>query len=74
MLSQGRYLGNPDDIGFDLPETHVIRKQQTLYYAFYPSVGRDPLSFAAWKAEPMTSLTTSTERILNSIGAMPPDG
>ena len=35
MLSQGQYLGQLYDIVFDLPETHVIRKQQTLYYAFY---------------------------------------
>jgi len=35
MLSQGQYLGQLYDIGFDIPETHVIRKDQTLYYAFY---------------------------------------
>jgi alpha-galactosidase len=35
MLSQGQYLGQLYDLGFDLPETHVIRKDQTLYYAFY---------------------------------------
>jgi alpha-galactosidase len=35
MLSKGQYLGQLYDIGFDLPETHVIRKDQTMYYAFY---------------------------------------
>ncbi len=35
MLSKGTYLGNLYDIGFDRPETHVIRKNDTLYYAFY---------------------------------------
>ena len=35
MLSRGQYLGQLYDIGFDLPETHVIRKDQTLYYAFF---------------------------------------
>jgi alpha-galactosidase len=35
MLSQGQYLGQLYDIGFDVPETHVIRKDQALYYAFY---------------------------------------
>ncbi|MFZ0805988.1 MAG: glycoside hydrolase family 36 protein [Candidatus Sulfotelmatobacter sp.] len=35
MLSQGQYLGQLYDIGFDVPETHVIRKDHTLYYAFY---------------------------------------
>ena len=35
MLSRGQYLGQLYDIGFDVPETHVIRKNQTMYYAFF---------------------------------------
>jgi len=35
MLSRGEYLGALYDIGFDLPETHVIRKDQDFYYAFF---------------------------------------
>ena len=35
MLSKGEYLGELYDIGFDKPETHAIRKQDTMYYAFY---------------------------------------
>ena len=35
MLSKGNYLGDLYDIGFDRPETHVIQKGKTLYYAFY---------------------------------------
>src|SRR5271165_2243230 len=35
MLSRGQYLGDLYDIGFDLPEAHVIRKDQELYYAFF---------------------------------------
>ena len=35
MLSRGEYLGQLYDIGFDVPETHVIRKDATLYYAFF---------------------------------------
>src|SRR5271165_2651017 len=35
MLSRGEYRGDLYDIGFDLPETHVIRKDQELYYAFF---------------------------------------
>jgi alpha-galactosidase len=35
MLSREEYLGGLYDIGFDKPETHVIRKNETLYYAFY---------------------------------------
>ena len=34
-LSRGQYLGTLYDIGFDLPETHVIRKGQKMYYAFF---------------------------------------
>jgi alpha-galactosidase len=35
MLSKETYLGGLYDIGYDKPETHVIRKSDTLFYAFY---------------------------------------
>jgi alpha-galactosidase len=35
MLSRGQYLGELYDIGFDVPETHVIRRDQTMYFAFF---------------------------------------
>ena len=35
MISKGDYLGELYDIGFDKPETHVIRKNDTLFFAFY---------------------------------------
>ncbi len=35
MLSKGEYLGTVYDIGFDRPEAHAIRKDESLYYAFY---------------------------------------
>ena len=35
MLSRGEYLGGLYDIGFDLPETHTIRKADRMYYAFF---------------------------------------
>jgi alpha-galactosidase len=34
-LSTGEYLGGLYDIGFDRPETHVVRKGNALYYAFF---------------------------------------
>jgi alpha-galactosidase len=34
-LSHGQYLGALYDIGFDLPEAHVIRKDKKMYYAFF---------------------------------------
>ena len=43
MLSQGQYLGQLYDIGFDVPETHVIQKQQTRYYAFYAKHWKGPV-------------------------------
>jgi alpha-galactosidase len=35
MISRGEYLGTLYDIGFDKPETHAIRKDGKLYYAFF---------------------------------------
>lgn len=35
MLSKEDYLGSVYDIGFDKPETHLIQKGDTLFYAFY---------------------------------------
>jgi alpha-galactosidase len=35
MLSKAEYLGGLYDIGYDIPETHVISKGDTLFYAFY---------------------------------------
>lgn len=43
MLSRGQYLGQLYDIGFDIPETHVIRKDETLYYAFYARHWKGPV-------------------------------
>jgi alpha-galactosidase len=34
-LSQGHYLGELYDIGFDRPEAHAIAKGERLYYAFF---------------------------------------
>ncbi|MHB1146663.1 MAG: glycoside hydrolase family 36 protein [Lutibacter sp.] len=35
MLSKEKYLGSLYDIGYDKPETHVIKKENTMYYSFY---------------------------------------
>jgi alpha-galactosidase len=43
MLSKGQYLGQLYDIGFDAPETHVIRKDQTMYYAFFAKQWKGPI-------------------------------
>jgi len=44
MLSRGQYLGGLYDIGFDQPEAHAIRKDQTLYYAFFSRTWRGPIA------------------------------
>lgn len=41
MLPKGTYLGELYDIGFDLPETHVIAKDNRLYFAFYADTWND---------------------------------
>jgi alpha-galactosidase len=43
MLSKGQYLGQLYDIGFDVPETHVIRKDQAMYYAFFAKQWKGPV-------------------------------
>ncbi|MCB0283526.1 MAG: alpha-galactosidase [Calditrichaeota bacterium] len=35
QLPKGHYLGNLYDIGFDKPETHVVKKGDAYFYAFY---------------------------------------
>jgi len=42
-LSHGQYLGTLYDIGFDLPEAHVVRKDKKMYYAFFAKNWRGPL-------------------------------
>ncbi|MFZ1289902.1 MAG: glycoside hydrolase family 36 protein [Melioribacteraceae bacterium] len=37
MLPKGNYLGELYDIGFDKPETHAIRRDGKMFYAFYAS-------------------------------------
>ena len=35
MLSEGQYQGGLYDIGFDRPEAHAIKKDSSMYYAFF---------------------------------------
>ena len=37
MLSEGEYEGSLYDIGFDRPEAHAIKKNSSMYYAFFAS-------------------------------------
>lgn len=45
MLSKGTYLGGLYDIGYDKPETHVINKGDTLFYAFYAKEWKGNIEF-----------------------------
>lgn len=44
MLSKEEYIGDLYDIGYDVPETHVIRKGTNFYYAFYNEAWKDKVS------------------------------
>ena len=50
MLSRGEYLGELYDIGFDLPETHVIRKGGDMYYAFFARHWSGPIELRGLQA------------------------
>lgn len=43
LLSKADYRGELYDIGYDKPETHVIQKGDTLYYAFYADKWNGPI-------------------------------
>ena len=45
MLSKETYLGGLYDIGYDKPETHVINKGDTLFYAFYAKEWKGKIEF-----------------------------
>lgn len=49
MLSKEQYLGNLYDIGYDKPEAHVIKKKDTLYYAFYAKDWDGKITFKGLK-------------------------
>ncbi len=49
MLSREPYLGELYDIGYDKPETHVIQKGDTMFYAFYAEQWAGPIEFRGLK-------------------------
>ena len=51
-LPEGEYLGGLYDIGFDRPETHVVRKGDRLYYAFYAKRFQGPAPLRGLGASP----------------------
>ena len=51
MLSKETYLGGLYDIGYDLPEAHVIQKGDTLHYAFYAPEWAGPVTLRGLTAD-----------------------
>lgn len=49
-LWNGEYLGGLYDIGFDKPETHVVRQGRTLHYGFYADRFRGDIEFRGLRA------------------------
>lgn len=45
MLSKGEYIGDLYTIGYDVPETHVILKDEKLYFSFYAEKWNDTVEF-----------------------------
>ena len=55
-LSQGEYLGGLYDIGFDRPEAHVVRKADSMHYAFFaPRFRRQDRTPRTWRASAHSS-------------------
>lgn len=51
MLSKEQYRGDLYDIGYDIPETHVIQKGDTLHYAFYNKSWDGPIELRGLTAD-----------------------
>ena len=49
-LAEGQYRGDLYDIGYDRPETHVIQKGDTLFYAFYAPEYQGTVTFRGLEA------------------------
>ena len=67
MLSKGEYLGGLYDIGYDIPETHVIRKADTLFYAFYAKSWQGKLDLKGLSDQPYKIIDYVENRDLGTI-------
>jgi len=67
MLSKGEYLGGLYDIGYDVPETHVIRKSDTLFYAFYAKNWQGKLNLKGLSDQPYKIIDYVENRDLGTI-------
>lgn len=67
MLSKGEYLGGLYDLGYDVPETHVIRKADTLFYAFYAKNYQGKLSLKGLSGKSYKIMDYVNNRDLETI-------
>ena len=67
MLSKGHYLGQLYDIGFDVPETHAIRKDQTVYYAFFAKQWKGPVELRGLEDRNYTVVDYVTGKKLGTV-------
>ena len=71
-LSHGQYLGQLYDIGFDLPETHVIRRDQSMYYAFYAKHWQGPVELRGLEDRKYTVYDYVNDKSLGTISGHNP--
>ena len=72
MLSKGKYLGLLYDIGYDKPETHVIEKGDTLFYAFYNKDWNGDIILKGLKGKKYSIIDYENEKVLGTLdGASP---
>jgi alpha-galactosidase len=67
MLSKGEYLGQLYDIGFDKPEAHVIRKDKTMYYAFFANKWTGPVELRGLEDRNYSVVDYVTRRNLGTV-------
>jgi len=67
MLSRGQYLGQLYDIGFDAPETHAIRKDRTMYYAFFAKQWKGPVELRGLEDRNYTVVDYVTGKSLGTV-------
>jgi alpha-galactosidase len=67
MLSRGEYLGQLYDIGFDAPETHAIRKNQAMYYAFFAKQWKGPVELRGLEDRNYTVVDYVTGKSLGTV-------
>jgi alpha-galactosidase len=69
-LPEGTYLGELYDIGFYRPETHAIKKDERMYYAFYAdqNPGRSSSKPTLWKGSvELRGLENKTYTIIDYV-------